>query len=116
MRDKITCKADVITCASPNMHALQKNKEYIKQPEDAIRRRNNEVMRRRIEFIRDVMETEDVEIAILGAYGGGVFRQDPEMGATPFKQVLTDSNMECVYAVKPGFHMENVEAFRKIFA
>ena len=116
LRDDKIVKADVLTCASVNMHALEYHRKELKSLiNESLEKTNENLMKARICFIRNIMEKENVDIAILGAYGCGVFRQDPEFIAKTFKETFSDTNMEVIYAIKPGIHMENINAFRKVF-
>lgn len=125
LRDDKMIKADVLTCASVNLHALKYHRKELKSLiiEDngcymsnvSLEKINEELMKTRICFIRNIMEKENVDVAILGAYGCGVFRQDPEFIAKTFKETFNDTNMEVIYAIKPSIHMENINAFRKVF-
>ena len=62
-------KTDVITCASPNFSAAEK---FVKREE------NNKVMKSRIRFVLEIAKHQAVDTLILGAFGCGVFQQDPE--------------------------------------
>jgi len=109
-------RVDVLTCASPNFYAITKCADKLGQPMDALVRRNKEVLVKRVEFIRDVLLTEGVQYAVLGAFGCGVFKQDPTTVAQIFKDTFRHSGITCVYAIKPGIHDENWEAFQRVFS
>ena len=102
---------DVITCAAPNKFAAQK---YANVSDTE----NSTALQERIKFILDVAVDNSVETLILGAYGCGVFGQDPEEVATIFKTYLeTDyknSFREVVFAI-PDDKNGNLKAFRKLF-
>lgn len=90
------CSFDVITCASPNFSTAEK---FVTREE------NNKVMRQRIRFVLDIAKKNNVDTLVLGAWGCGVFRQDPEFVAKCFaeecKSVLGDVEMNVVFAVIP---------------
>ena len=98
---------DVITCASPNniMGA-----RYHKFPPEE----NSRVLRKRIKFIKDIAEDQSVETLILGAFGCGVFMQDPEEVAQVFKETFETSAVKKIIMAVPG-HNHNTEIFRSRF-
>ena len=90
-------KADVLTCASPNycFHIAQR----VPQKD------NFEALASRIDFVKKVLVDNDVEIAILGAFGCGVFHQDPNVVAKLFIDTfrLRDTGrIRKVYYAIPG--------------
>lgn len=101
---------DVITCAAPNKSAAQ---EY-KGVED---RDNTILLRMRIRYILDIAMENKVDTLILGAYGCGVFGQNPEEVASIFKECLNTKHSNCfskvVFAIPKGKD-GNLEAFQKI--
>lgn len=74
-------KADVITCACPNKKAAQ---EYC----EVTNEENYEVLKQRIGFVLKVAAINRVDTLVLGAFGCGVFGQDPIEVATIFKEYL----------------------------
>ena len=74
-------KADVITCACPNKKAAQ---EYC----EVTNEENYEVLKQRIGFVLKMAAINRVDTLILGAFGCGVFGQDPIEVATIFKEYL----------------------------
>lgn len=101
---------DVITCAAPNKSAAQKYQNV----SDA---ENTKYLRSRIKFLLDIAADNNVNTLILGAYGCGVFGQNPEEVANIFKEYL-DSSHKCfnqvIFAIPSG-NNGNFEAFKKIF-
>lgn len=89
-------EADVITCASPNFSAAYK---FVSREE------NNKWMRKRIRFLLNIAKKEQVDTLILGAYGCGVFQQDPNFVAACFveecEQIFENTNIHVVFAVIP---------------
>lgn len=61
---------DVLTCAAPNYSVGLK---YGKFGEEE----NRKVLGERIVFVKDILQANNVDVAILGAWGCGVFQQNP---------------------------------------
>ena len=100
---------DVLTCAAPNYGSANKN--YSVGADE-----NAEVLEQRVEFIKNIMVEQGVDVAILGAFGCGVFRQDAELVAHTFKHIFNKHcGINTVYAVPGAIHKENFDAFRKVF-
>lgn len=94
---------DVLTCAAPNKHrALTEN--VSDKDIDA-------VMERRIEFMYDVALANQVDTLILGAWGCGVFGNNPE---TICRMLIEHrpEEIEAVFAIPGGI---NYDAFQKVF-
>ncbi len=85
-------KADVITCAAPNRSVLEKYGSFTEEENDT-------VLKERIDFVRDICTENKVNTVVLGAWGCGVFRQNPERVATLFKESFANTGMIVVYAV-----------------
>lgn len=102
---------DVITCAAPNKSAAQKYQNVSNEE-------NTRVLDSRIKFILDIAKENDVDTLILGAYGCGVFGQDPTEVANIFKHYLDTEFNACfktiVFAI-PNGRAGNLEAFKKVF-
>ena len=103
-------EADVLTCAAPNWTAANKySHESIE--------RNNYILKNRIKFIKGIMEEQKVDIAVLGAYGCGVFGQDPVTVASYFNEIFTNTTISSlVYAVPRGKGMNaatNYNSFKE---
>ena len=101
--DKYT--ADVITCAAPNYGAATK---WAKVPAEE----NRKALAERIRFIKMIAEENEVDTLILGAYGCGVFKQNPTEVAGIFKEVFAKTKVKTL--VFPIPDDKNLEAFRKI--
>ena len=104
-KDNASLPFDVITCAAPN---YGKAKEFVTYKE------NNNALRRRISFIRQIAEVNGVETLILGAYGCGVFQQDPGIVAAFMKSEFSVSSIETVIFAVPGQN-KNFEIFWEVF-
>ena len=103
-----TYVADVITCAAPNLSAARKYCAVL--PEE-----NRKVLNSRVQFLLDVAEREKVHTLILGAWGCGVFGQDPEEVAYTFKNNLPKRNIRKVVFAIPAGNNKNFETFNKVF-
>lgn len=98
---------DVITCAAPNKAAAQKYQGVSNE-------KNSYVLQSRIQFVLDIAEENKVDTLILGAYGCGVFGQDPEEVAAIFKILLPYYNFKkIIFAIPKG--NGNFDAFIKIW-
>jgi len=102
---------DVITCAAPNKSAAQKY-QNVSDTE------NTKVLKSRIKFVLDIAKDNEVEVLILGAYGCGVFGQNPVEVAMIFKECLETTYKNCfrkvVFAIPSG-RDGNLEAFKSVF-
>lgn len=107
---KENCWCDVITCAAPNKSAAQK----LCNISDSW---NRKVLESRIKFVLDIAKDNGVNTLILGAYGCGVFGQDPIEVASIFKNLLqtTHKCFETVVFAIPAGRDGNLEQFRKVF-
>ena len=103
-KDNPPIKCDVITCAAPNFSSANK---YCNVSRDE----NNKALKSRIEFIYSIVEYMGYNTIILGAFGCGVFKQDPYKTAEYFKIFNYSSANKIIYAILPG---ANFDAFKKI--
>lgn len=98
--------ADVITCAAPNKTAATEveNDAYDKCLES------------RIAFVLDVCEMKRVKKLVLGAFGCGVFGNDPERVADIFMNLLSSGRYSFKHVVfgVPDTPKQNYEAFRNV--
>lgn len=101
---------DVITCASPNKSAAQKYQGVSDEE-------NTESLRSRIKFVLDIAKDNGVKTLILGAYGCGVFGQNPIEVASIFKEYL-ETTHKCfdtvVFAIPEG-RDGNLKPFKEVF-
>ena len=101
---------DVITCAAPNKTAAQK---YYNVSDEE----NSKVLKERIEFVLKIAQDNLVDNLILGAYGCGVFGQDPLEVAKIFKEFLL-GKYKCfnkvIFAI-PNRSEINYRCFKRIF-
>lgn len=99
---------DVITCAAPNFSAAS---EWANVSQED----NSKAMESRINYLFDILATENVDTAILGAWGCGVFKQDPNEVANLFKKAIENGKCKVeriVFAIPAG---PNFNAFKKVF-
>lgn len=103
--------ASVITCAAPNASALRQQKRFEAAVVEA-------ALRKRAVLVLAVAAHHGVERLVLGAWGAGVFGNDPVMVADAFATLLAgefaNAFPEVVFAV-PG-DGPNHEAFAKRFS
>lgn len=92
---------NVITCAAPNKGAAKQYKGISDGD-------NSKALKSRCRFILDVAEARDVDVLILGAFGCGVFEQDPKEVADTFLELLKNYVFkEVVFAVPSKINGKN---------
>lgn len=96
---------DVLTCAAPNIGAALKYGR-------ASKGENYGKLVQRIQFIREILEENHVDTFITGAWGCGVFKQDPKEVAHVFKSVFIKSTVDTLVFAVPGG--KNLEVFREV--
>lgn len=102
----ISFAADVLTCAAPNFAAAARY-YGVTSSVNAI------VLKQRIKFIKDIMETEQVQTAILGAFGCGVFGQDASLVAQYMNDIFKESHIKTIiYAVPAYLNGTNYTKFK----
>lgn len=105
-RDTVT---NVITCAAPNKSAARK---YSNVPPEMI----SEVLRERCRFVLDIAANHRVNNLVLGAFGCGVFGNDPTEVASIFRTLLETGEYtfdNVIFAVPTtGHSAENFVAFK----
>lgn len=110
-RGNVSATCAVITCAAPNYGTIQKYNYPITS------KQNEEALQSRIKFILDIAEQQKNETLILGAFGCGVFGQNPTFVAKTFKDYILQNNYhfkKVIFAVPSGLHPENYNAFKAI--
>ena len=103
-------KCDVITCAAPNKTTAQKYRNV----SDA---NVANALKSRIKFVLDVAEDNYVDTLILGAYGCGIFGQNPIEVATIFKDFLDTTHKyfgKVIFAI-PNGRDNNLSTFERVF-
>lgn len=103
---------DVITCAAPNKSVACRYKM-------ATPHENTIALSSRIRFILNIAAEQKVDTLILGAFGCGVFGQDPIETAEIFKQYLSSEfkNVfgKVIFAIPRSNKSVNYNAFYKVF-
>ena len=100
-------KANIITCAAPNFGPALKYG-------NATAEENSKALKERIEFIKKIAEDNDVESLVLGAFGCGVFKQNPTEVATLIKEIFSVTSVENIVTSVPG-NDANFKAFKEVF-
>lgn len=102
--DKTSCA--VITVPAPNKSVMLKYG-------NATEEENYQALAERTKLVVDIASENNVKTLILGAFGCGVFKQDPIEVATLFKKALRGSYFEkVVFAIPRGV---NYKAFKEVF-
>ena len=102
------CLADVITCAAPNYTTGYRYKTVLKEE-------NSKVLKDRIKFILNIASNKNVDTLILGAFGCGVFGQDPYEVAKYFLDELEyHKDIENIVFAVIDKDSENYKAFKEI--
>lgn len=107
--EKAIC--DVITCAAPNYSAAKK---YL----NISREENYSVLRSRTKYVLDIAFDNNVDTLILGAWGCGVFSQDPAEVAEIFKEYLSKTHKcfeKVIFAIPESRHDNNLTAFKNAY-
>ena len=102
----------VITAAAVNVGLLRQNRKRLDRVED--------VMQRRIEKVLSIATMHRVDAIVLGAWGCGVFQNDPKLIANLFFQTLQSPRFENVFetiyfAVLDKRKIGNFDAFEFAF-
>lgn len=96
--------SDILTCAAPNLHVAR----YMRHlPEDII----ENAWISRVRFIDNIIHEESIHTIILGAWGCGVFKNDPVKIANYFKNFLT-GNYKVILAIPDD---KTYNAFASVF-
>ena len=100
-------KADVITCAAPNVKAARNYQEITDEE-------NLSIFTDRAKFVAKICLDQHVDTVILGAWGCGVFGQDPTMVASILNDVFSHSDIAHVkFAVPRTLDEKNYLAFER---
>ena len=99
--------ADVITIPAPNCSVLKYNPKAFKKSD------NTSVLFSRMQLLKNVCEINKVDTLIAGAWGCGVFAQDPLEVARIFKKVFETTTIKKIIFAIPGGR--NFNLFKSIF-
>jgi putative RNA 2'-phosphotransferase len=104
--------ASVVTCAAPNAGALRQHGKFDAAAVEA-------TLRRRAALVLAVAVQHGVERFVLGAWGAGVFGNDPGLVADAFGALLegafAGAFAEVVFAIQGGAGRPNHDAFARRF-
>lgn len=103
IKDEAVTRADVITCAAPNLNAASYR--------DVSKEENLEVFRQRVRFMNAVARDNGVKTLICGAWGCGVFGQDP---AQTCRLLLDELTIPNIYFAIPNANSKNYKAFKSV--
>ena len=98
--------ADVLTCAAPNNRAYSR---YNVGPE--CEAYNLEALEERIKFVLDIAEISEVDTLLLGAWGCGVFGQNPYVVSELFFKYIPSHNIPRIVFAVPDYTSDNYRAF-----
>lgn len=114
------CKVDVITCAAPNLRANPNNKM---NPGSGVAvkvtdRELLEIHKKRAKQMLNVALAEGAQVLVLGAFGCGAFRNNPEVVARAYKEVLKEfegafAHIEFAVYCTPG-DSKNYDVFKRV--
>ena len=91
---------DVLTCAAPNASLMKKYNRFSSAE-------NMEALERRVSFICRILDLQKVHTFITGAWGCGVFKQDPTVVASLLYEHLKRTNIHEVWFVVPrGYNFD----------
>lgn len=104
---------NIITCAAPNLRTFYTLNEF---NEENINRVKYTLIAR-INFILDIAEKHGNKNLILGAFGCGVFKNDPKLVAEIFKNQLEKSyNFDkVIFAIPSSNKNDNYKIFKEVF-
>lgn len=102
-----SAECDVITCAAPNFGAAKGRGVTEKENEAAVRQR--------VDFVISIAGENGCDTVILGAWGCGVFGQDPKLIARAFRERLNASSIKRAVFAIPG-NNPNYTGFKEVFS
>lgn len=106
-RSERAAECSVITCAAPNFGAARGH--------GVAQKENEKALTQRVDFVIGIAEDQGCDTVILGAWGCGVFRQDPAVVARLFKERLGKSSLKrAVFAIPD--QNRNYTEFERTFA
>lgn len=111
---------DVLTCAAPNLRENPRNQYNSDASEEKLTLTDEELYNIHVKRARNILnvavKNED-DYLILGAFGCGAFRNNPEIVAKAYKDVLQDY-IYCFkvidFAIIDGKYSNNYEIFKRI--
>lgn len=107
---KNECKqVDVLTCAAPNWTSALR---YGSLPESTLQKATKD----RIEYVMRILSDGDYDDVILGAFGCGVFKNDPVLVANAFRECLSTYAFKHLTFAIPDSSSTNFKVFNKILS
>lgn len=104
-RDNMVRMADVLTCAAPKKQLCLRYHNFTEAE-------NSQALQSRVLFMRRIIDTQLCDTVILGAWGCGVFKQDPIEVASLFKQYFSTAFVNrIIYAIPGGV---NYKIFKQV--
>lgn len=107
--DATTNRIDVITCPAPNANVFFSSFGL----EDVNRYSN--ILYERCKYVLDIAKENNVNVLCLGAFGCGVFANNPYCVAECFKILLETKNYDFDVVTFPIPGGNNLEAFKELF-
>lgn len=112
IRDNKILKCDVITCAAPNKRVAT---GYQRLSEEYV----NNAMKHRIRSVLSSANVNSIDYLILGAFGCGVFRNNPSGVSSIFRELLAgefSGAFKCVIFAIPNKDSRNYREFKKVLS
>lgn len=113
-------KIDVITCAAPNLNAH--SKEEYSGDRGTSQVSDDQLFNIHVARCSNIIKAaadHGVEVLVLGAFGCGVFRNNPTIVAKAMKKALESSHYKFERVIFPIFckewETENYDAFKEVF-
>lgn len=106
-REGKSAECAVITCAAPNFGAARGR--------GVSEQRNEAALKQRVDFVISIAEEQGIETIVLGAWGCGVFGQDPALVSRLFRERLAESSLKRAVFAIPGQN-RNYTSFRDEFS
>ena len=110
--NSIDLDIDLSSESEQNKNSFDEDSEQISDLENKI------ALEKRIKFVLDIAKENDIKTLILGAYGCGVFGQNPAEVASIFKEYLkNDFNCfdKVIFAIPKNENSKNYEKFIEVF-
>lgn len=100
---------DVLTCAAPNWTLALRYKSV---PMEVMYKATQE----RIDYVMRIFSSGEYDEVIIGAFGCGVFKNDPAFVAQCFASTLNKYQFKHITCAIPDANSETYKTFRRVFA
>ena len=105
-RNSLCLETNVLTVAAPNKKVLQYSPDMFTEEE------NTKALIDRIKFIKNICEDKNIKYLVAGAFGCGVFHQNPYEVAKLFIKIFSQSScIKVIFAIPLG---NNYDAFYSV--